>query len=141
MEASSSVFESPQELQTITHFHDKQMSEEILSATINQLVDVVTYRTDENRHLQLCARQMNAFMRTNYSDFIHNVGENIYPLIIASDYEPGFEGVGSTFTLFTKDGSQHKIAPTESTDYEIYKAISHCALANLISKHLVTHSG
>ena len=57
----------------------------------------------------MCARSLNAFMRTEYKGFIHNVGRNIYPLIIASDFEPGFEGVGSSFTLFLRDGTQHKI--------------------------------
>lgn len=99
---------------------------------------MVAYRGGPNQALQLCTRQLNAFMRENYTSFINNVGRNIYPLILASDYEPGFEGVGSTFTLFLRDGSQHKIAPTYSTDYEIYKGVSHAALAMFIilSPHL-----
>lgn len=108
-------------------------ADEILAGTpIPDMVKVVTYRGDCNKHLQLCARAMNSFMRENYSGFIRNVGKNIYPLIVASDYEPGFEGVGSSFTLYLKDGSQHKIAPTASSDYEIYKALSHMSLAMFI---------
>ena len=80
----------------------------------------------------MCARSLNAFMRTEYKGFIHNVGRNIYPLIIASDFEPGFEGVGSSFTLFLRDGTQHKIAPTVSSNYEIYKALSHTLLAMFV---------
>ena len=77
-------------------------------------------------------------MRENYTGFIKNVGRNIYPLIIASDFEPGFEGVGSSFTLYLRDGSQHKIAPTFTSNYEIYKALSHAALAMfiLLTPHL-----
>ena len=88
-------------------------------------------------------------MRETYSNFIHQVGRNIYPFILASDYEPGFEGVGSTFTLFLRDGryiefhethclhllvlsSQHKVAPAADSKYEVYKAISHAALAMFI---------
>lgn len=126
------VFNSQEEFETINHFHDAKYSEEILSATISDLVSVVAYRRDANRHFQLCARQLNSFMRANYTDFIHNCGLNIYPLIIASDFEPGFEGVGSSFTLYREDGSSLKIAPTVHTDYEAYKALSHTALAIFI---------
>ena len=126
------IYSSNEEVATVAHLHDMDMATEVLSATIPDLIDVVTYREDSNKHLQLCARQMNSFMRENYTGFIHNVGKNIYPLIIASDYEPGFEGVGSTFTLFLRDGSQHKIAPTVTSDYESYKALSHMSLATFI---------
>lgn len=126
------VYSSPEELSVIARLHDLQMSDEVLSATIPDLVKVVTYRGDADKHLQLCARQMNTFMRVNYKDFIHNVGRNIFPLIIASDFEPGFEGVGSSFTLYLRDGSQHKIAPTVSSDYEMFKALSHMALCLFI---------
>ena len=85
-------------------------------------------------------------MRETYSNFIHQVGRNIYPFILDSDYEPGFEGVGSTFTLFLRGGrcnqfqdthllilsSQHKVAPAADSKYEVYKAISHAALAMFI---------
>lgn len=37
-------------------------------------------------------RTMDWFRKNNYQNFIRNVGHNIYPLIIASDYEPGKEG-------------------------------------------------
>lgn len=138
MDTLKQVFSSPEERSTVVHFHDEDMAKEVLSATIDELVNIVTYRKDADHHFQLCARQMNCWMRANYSDFIHNVGENIYPLIIASEYEPGYEGVGTTFTLFTKDGNTLKIAPTVSTDYEANKALSHVALAIfvILSPHL-----
>lgn len=100
----ASIYRDEEELATITHLHKAEEATEILSASIPDLVDVVAYREDANKHLQLCARQLNGFMRENYKGFIYNVGRNIYPLILASDYEPGFEGVGSTFTLFLRDG-------------------------------------
>jgi hypothetical protein len=101
---SSSVFKSDEELKTVLALHNKDMSEEVLSLGIPELIDIVTFRGDSDKHLQLCARQINTFMRTNYKPYIHNVGRNIYPLIIASDFEPGFEGVGSSFTLYLEDG-------------------------------------
>ena len=126
------VFNSNEEYETVVRLHDQQMSEEVLSASIPELVEVVAYRGDSSQHLKLCARALNAFMRQNYTGFIHSVGRNIYPLIIASDFEPNFEGVGSSFTLYLRDGSQHKIAPTVSTDYETFKALSHVSLAMFI---------
>ena len=83
------VFSNQSEFETIAHLHDTDMANQVLSTTIQDLVGVVSYRTDANKHLQLCARQMNSFMRENYKGFIRNTGENIYPLIIASDFEPG----------------------------------------------------
>jgi cytosine deaminase len=122
------LYRSEEERHTISRLHDMKMSDEVLSLGLSELVSVVSYRGDADKHLQLCARQMNAFMRENYKGFIYNCGRNIYPLIIASDYEPGFEGVGSTFTLYLRDGSQHKIAPTVSSNYEMFKALSHMSL-------------
>ena len=101
---ASYKYASKQEYETVRRLHDMSMAAEVLSLQIPELVDVVAYRGDANRHLELCAREINSFMRVNYKDFIHNVGRNIYPLIIASDFEPGFEGVGSSFTLYLKDG-------------------------------------
>jgi hypothetical protein len=58
---------------------------------------------------------------------IHDIGRNIYPLIIASDNEPGLQGVGSTFTLFRRDGTTERIVPCPP-EYEIYKGLSHMSL-------------
>lgn len=115
-----SVFASSEELETIQRFHPIGEATEILNATLSDLIDVVAYRYfvfssllvihnylssgDGTKSLQLSARQLNTFMRETYSNFIHQVGRSIYPFILASDYEPGFEGVGSTFTLFLRDG-------------------------------------
>lgn len=127
-------YQSEEELRTVERLHDMDMSSQVLSLEIDKLVDIVAYRGDADQHLKLCARQINSFMRGEYKGFITNVGRNIYPLIIASDFEPGFEGVGSSFTLYLKDGTQHKIAPTvaSNSNYEIYKALSHASLAMFV---------
>ena len=52
----------------------------------------------------MMCRELNQHGRAEYANFIHQVGRNIYPLIIASDHEPEFSGVGSTFTLYLEDG-------------------------------------
>lgn len=126
------VFASEEEYAAITHLHPKAEAEQILTAAFSELVDVVATREDADKGLKLCARELNTFMRENYSGFIHSVGRHVYPLILASDYEPGFEGVGSSFTLFLRDGSQYKIAPTAHTDYETYKAVSHAGTTTML---------
>ena len=51
----------------------------------------------------LC-RELNGHGRLLYKTFSERVGRNVYPLIVASDHEPEFSGVGTTFTLFLEDG-------------------------------------
>ena len=130
----SYTYQSEEEKATVHRIHDLDMSSQVLSLEISKLVDIVAYRGDADQHLKLCARQINTFMRGEYKGFISNVGRNIYPLIIASDFEPGFEGVGSSFTLYLRDGTQHKIAPTvaSNSNYETYKALSHASLAMFV---------
>ena len=69
-------------------------------------------------------RAMDWFRKNNYQNFIRNVGQNIYPLIIASDYEPGKEGVGSTYYLYRKDRQVESVTPT-SVMYEMEKILAH----------------
>ena len=69
-------------------------------------------------------RNMDWFRKNNYQNFIRNVGQNIYPLIIASDYEPGKEGVGSSYFLYRRDRPVEKITPT-SVMYEMEKILAH----------------
>ncbi|MCA9453933.1 MAG: hypothetical protein KC584_15120, partial [Nitrospira sp.] len=69
-------------------------------------------------------RNMDWFRKNNYQNFIRNVGQNIYPLIIASDYEPGKEGVGSTYYLYRRDRPVESVTPTSVT-YEMEKILAH----------------
>ncbi|MEX2491257.1 MAG: hypothetical protein WD425_05790 [Nitrospirales bacterium] len=69
-------------------------------------------------------RDMDWFRKNNYQNFIRNVGQNIYPLIIASDYEPGKEGVGSTYYLYRRDRPVETVTPT-SVMYEMEKILAH----------------
>ena len=69
-------------------------------------------------------RNMDWFRKNNYQNFIRNVGQNIYPLIIASDYEPGKEGVGSTYYLYRRDRPVETVTPT-SVMYEMEKSCAH----------------
>jgi len=72
-------------------------------------------------------RELNKLTRTNYADLRKDLGLHIRPIIIASDYEYGFEGVGSTFTLYNEDGSTEKTVPPPPS-YEMFKSLSHVTL-------------
>lgn len=93
----------------------------------DRLINTVATRGDPVRQLYMTMRDLNLLTRAHYAQMIHNVGRNLYPLIVASDYEPGFNGVGGTFTLYLADGSSRRIAPAPPV-YELYKALSHMAL-------------
>ncbi|GJL61516.1 MAG: hypothetical protein NPIRA04_01700 [Nitrospirales bacterium] len=76
-------------------------------------------------------RNMDWFRKNNYQNFIRNVGQNIYPVIIASDYEPGKEGVGSTYYLYRRDRPVETVTPT-SVMYEMEKILSHIPMGVFI---------
>ena len=76
-------------------------------------------------------RNMDWFRKNNYQNFIRNVGQNIYPVIIASDYEPGKEGVGSTYYLYRRDRPVETITPT-SVRYEMEKILAHIPMGIFI---------
>jgi len=76
-------------------------------------------------------RNMDWFRKNNYQNFIRNVGRNIYPLIIASDYEPGKEGVGGTYYLYRRDRPVESVTPT-SVRYEMEKILAHIPMGVFI---------
>ncbi len=76
-------------------------------------------------------RNMDWFRKNNYQNFIRNVGQNIYPLIIASDYEPGKEGIGSTYYLYRRDRPVETVMPT-SVMYEMEKILAHIPMGAFI---------
>ena len=78
--------------------------EAILNLSKDDLINVVSHRKDAVQEVKNVCRDMNNEGRSLYSSFIANVGKTIFPLIVATDIEPGFSGVGSTFTLFLADG-------------------------------------
>ncbi|MGD9852867.1 MAG: hypothetical protein AB7T38_16570 [Nitrospirales bacterium] len=76
-------------------------------------------------------RNMDWFRKNNYQNFIRNVGQSIYPVIIASDYEPGKEGVGSTYYLYRRDRPVESVTPT-SVRYEMEKILAHIPMGVFI---------
>ena len=109
--------------------HKSEMFEDILKLSEHHLSDVVSYRRDSEKEMVLTFRELNLHGRSNYANFIKNVGRNIYPLIIASDYDKEIgTGLGTTFTLYLENGNILKITPALNTYYEIYKTVSHTFL-------------
>ncbi len=83
-----------------------------------------TDSTHFKKHTFEAMRDLDWFRKNNYQNFIRNVGQNIYPLIIASDYEPGKEGVGGTYFLYRKGRPVETVIPT-SVMYEMEKILAH----------------
>ena len=77
----------------------------ILNLSEEGLTNVISHRKDAEQEVKNVCREMNNEGRSLYASFISNVGKSIYPLIVATDAEPCFSGVGSTFTLFLGDGN------------------------------------
>ncbi len=86
--------------------------------------DTETKATHFRKQTYEAMRDMDWFRKNNYQNFIRNVGQNIYPLIIASDYEPGKEGVGSTYYLYRRNLPVETVTPT-SVMYEMEKILAH----------------
>jgi hypothetical protein len=86
--------------------------------------DSVTDSANFRKQTYKAMRNMDWFRKNNYQNFIRNVGHNIYPLIIASDFEPGKEGVGTTYYLYRRDLPVETVTPT-SAMYEMGKILSH----------------
>eukprot|EP00049_Salpingoeca_infusionum_P022845 m.9107 g.9107 ORF g.9107 m.9107 type:complete len:417 (+) comp5425_c0_seq1:160-1410(+) len=108
----------------------------------DKLIDVVATQRSPYDALRFACRTVHQGTRDNYKDMIYKIGRNIYPLILASDNEPGLEGVGSTFTLFRRDGSTERICPCPP-EYEIFKGLSHMSLGlfTFVSPFFKTPSG
>jgi len=103
-----------------------QANRSLLSANKSDLTAQIAYRGDHLQELKHAARSTNSIIRSHYSDFIHEVGRHVLPLIVFSDYEvDGPSGVGSTLTLYRADGSQTKVSPALQSNYELFKVCGH----------------
>ena len=105
-----------------------------------EYVHKAAYRGDAIQNFQMTIRDVHLLMRENYRSMIAAIGNNIYPLIIASDSEPGsVSGVGGTFTLYLEDGSMKRVTPT-SPLFELYKNLAHMPLGlfTIVSPYFLT---
>ena len=108
----------------LKHRHDANKA--LLSLDESKLLSNIAYRGNHLDELKSCARDLNNGIRNHYSGFIHSVGRNIYPLIIATDHEvDGPCGVGTTLTLYEANGNVTKVSPASHTNYELYKTCAH----------------
>ena len=93
---------------------------------MSSLVSQIATRGDQLQEIKHASRSTNQLIRSHYATFIHDVGRNVYPLIVFTDHEEdGLDGVGSTLTLYRADGSSTKVTPALNSNYEIYKSASH----------------
>ena len=106
--------------------HHHRTNQKLLTLPKSELQSQIATRGDHLQEIKHAARSTNKLIRSNYSTFIYDVGRNVYPLIIFTDYEENaLSGVGSTLTLYRKDGSVTQVSPALSSLYEVYKSCSH----------------
>jgi hypothetical protein len=114
----------PRPSQALKHCHEA--NKVLLSLDESKLLSNIAFRGNHLDELKSSARDLNNGIRDHYGKFIHNVGRNIYPLIVATDYEvDGPCGVGTTLTLYEASGNITQVSPACSTNYELYKTCAH----------------
>ena len=106
------------------HYIDYKGVRPTLDGEEGEHSDSATDSVNFRKQTYKAMRSMDWFRKNNYQNFIRNVGHNIYPLIIASDFEPGKEGVGTTYYLYRRDLPVETVTPT-SVMYEMGKILSH----------------
>ena len=112
---------------TLPQWGDSDLLARLLDTSIDELLEPVAHAGDKTQGYFTSLRDVHLLMRKNYLENIYQVGRNIFPLIIASDNEPGFEGVGASYTLYLEDGTSERIVPV-SREYEMHKCLSHIPL-------------
>ena len=112
---------------TLPRWGDSDLLARLLDTSIDELLEPVAHAGDKTQGYFTSLRDVHLLMRKNYLENIYQVGRNIFPLIIASDNEPGFEGVGASYTLYLEDGTSERIVPV-SREYEMHKCLSHIPL-------------
>lgn len=106
---------------------DGTFAKALLATSTDELAGNIATKGDAKHEFGLAVKQLNLDIRADYAKCIYDVGRSTFPLIIAQEMEPGLEGVGSTYTLYLKDGSMQRIVPVHP-DYALYKGLSHMPL-------------
>jgi len=122
-----------------TDMHKRDYSNDILKISPDHLIDVMAHRRDTERDMTLALRELNSHSRSYYAHYIESVGRNIYPVIVASDYDISQgPGTGNTFTLFLEEGRELKTTPCLNSHYESYKSVCHIfiGLSAILAPHL-----
>ena len=120
--------------------HDEEKVQKILGTPDEHLKNVLSFNKSCIEDVKLAFRDMNIHSRSLYASFIKKAGRNIYPLIIASEYDYDNElGSGvNTFTLYLEDGKEFRITPNANNAYAIYKSTAHIffALTAILTPYL-----
>lgn len=76
-----------------------------LEMLMPKMVEFTASRGTPFENLKMSLRDINFEMRKNYAEMIENTGKNVFPLMVATDGEPDYLGVGGVFKIYFKDGS------------------------------------
>ena len=114
-------------------YHRDGQASQILAVNRQEHQNNVSTSADEDKSLRLCARELNFYCRNHYATQMYNIGRNLYPMIVAMEFEQDFPGIGSVYHLYRNDHSEEVISPAANTQYETYKSFSHV----LIGMHSV----
>lgn len=68
------------------------------------MIEILAHKGDQRGAFYAAMRALNTASRDSYAAMITAVGRNIYPLIVATDYEPGF-----TVSLTTHCAAGHDV--------------------------------
>jgi tRNA(Arg) A34 adenosine deaminase TadA len=112
---------------TMPSWGDPVLHNRLLTTSNDKHRRTLAHRGTPTSNVVKDIRELNTLVRTHYAKFISDVGMHLRPVIIASDYEPSFQGVGGTFKLFLEDGSVEHITPAPAS-YQILKSLCHVTL-------------
>jgi tRNA(Arg) A34 adenosine deaminase TadA len=112
---------------TMPTWGDPVQHNRLLTTSNDKHRRTVAHRGTPTANLVKDIKELNTLVRTHYAKFITDVGLHLRPVIIASDYEPAFQGVGGTFKLFLEDGSVEHMTPAPAS-YQILKSLCHVTL-------------
>lgn len=106
---------------------DSEFGADLMNVSLERQREIVAHRGDASANLVKNIQELNNASRSHYAKFIVDVGMHLRPVIIASDYEADFKGVGGTFKLFLADGSVEQVTPAPPR-YQIQKSACHLVL-------------
>jgi len=79
---------------------------EALHSGLHDFIDAAATRGDSRRNFHLSVKDIHLNMRENYAKMIASVGENIYPLIVATENEsPALAGTGGVYKVYFRNGT------------------------------------
>lgn len=113
----------------------KTCYEETISALTEELdvfIDAVAYRGSPARNFHLSVKDIHLNMRQNYLTLIQNTGQNIFPLIVATDNDtPELAGVGGAYKVYFRNGTMKVCTLTSGVQYANESYLTHyCTISS-----------